>query len=700
MMITQKNNNTFAIHDPLTRLSGIGEKKEKLLSQLGIYDINDLLLHYPRRYEDRRNIKKISTLALGETALIKATVDFVNIPQIQIQRNARIPMKLQVSDGSSKMSIVFFNYKYLKNIFRKGEEFYFYGTVTPDLSSKSMVHPDFEKADENVVDNVSGIVPIYPLTSGITQRYMRGLIKQAENAVGAIPESLPKSLIEKRKLAPIDYAIRNIHFPEEMHALKAARYRLIFEEIFTLILKLSWLRKNNDEDHSGISFNNKSAQAQFLKLLPFSPTNAQSRVIDEIGKDMESTRPMHRLLQGDVGSGKTAVAMAASYNAVSCGYQVAVMVPTEILANQHFEEFKSVFAKCNKEVNIGFLASGLAQKEKTAIKSQLKNGEIDILIGTHAIIESDVIFSKLGLVVTDEQHRFGVNQRLKLKEKGDKSPDVLVMTATPIPRSLALVLYGDLDISIIDEMPPGRKQIDTRFIGGSKRNDAYNFAAKEIEKGRQVYVVAPAIEEKDEEDMTSTLIDMKTAEGLYAELTKKYPKIKMKMIFGSMKTSEKDEIMRLFSLGEIDMLIATVVIEVGINIPNATVMIIENTERFGLAQLHQLRGRVGRGSEKSYCILISDSKSEIAVKRGEAIASTNDGFKIAEMDLELRGPGDMFGIKQHGLPELKIADLAKHVKIVSEASGDVKKLFNEDPTLKKKENAILKGKLTNVEIVG
>jgi ATP-dependent DNA helicase RecG len=734
------------LSQPITVLAGVGSKRAVCLKVLGVETVGDLLHHYPRRYEDRRNVRRIADLCPngGESILIRARIESVSIPSYSARKHPRAPMKVRAVDGNDAIQLIFFNFQYLKDAFEIGREYLFYGSVRCESGALTMVHPDFELADGKNAGSGFGIVPVYGLTAGIVQKYLRGLVRQALDLVGCLDadstgastidniEILPDSVARRNRLAPAGYALAHIHFPANEQAFRSAQYRLIFEELFLLQAGLLRLRKRQLRDVDGIAFAEFSVD-EFSARLPFAMTDAQKRATGEIFGDMERPVAMHRLLQGDVGSGKTAVAMAACFKAAKSGYQSVLMAPTEILAAQHHVEFARILCREPAQtdcvcLHVGFLAAGLPPKEKASVKELLKTGKIDILIGTHAVIEQDVVFARLGLVVTDEQHRFGVNQRLRLQEKG-AAPDVLVMTATPIPRTLAMILYGDLDVSVLDEMPPGRKLVTTRFVGSEKRGQVYDFAERQMRKGRQIFVVASQIEEDESgksnnDDHSETEerggagrpktgmplaanesasragaspyvpeTDLRSAEGLAAELRSRFPEFRVGMLHGAMKQAEKDRVMRDFVGKTIDMLICTVVIEVGINVPNATMMIVENAERFGLAQLHQLRGRVGRGADKSFCVLISDSRSELARKRGETLEATNDGFRIAEMDLELRGPGDLFGVRQHGLPELKIADLAKHLRVVRIVNREATALFQDDPLLEAPENARLRGAL-------
>ena len=681
------------MNDPVTILPGVGKKRAETLARLDIETVEDLLRHYPKRYEDRRRALLISELKNGVAALTRVRVHrIIKAPGFVRGGGAkRIPMKVYCRDDSGELTLLFFNARWLSGAFNIGAEYWIYGIPRRDLAGVFMAHPEFDlitSGDEVKGDgNGAGIIPVYPLTEGISQKYLRSLIKLALPAAENAKENLPEKIIKERRLAPLSFALKNIHYPDDEHALNAARYRLVYEELFLLQYRLLKARAGADEDGGLLRDARNDADSGLVRdalndiygLFPFELTGAQKRSIEEIYSDMTGTVPMRRLLQGDVGSGKTAVASAVAFMAAKNGYQTAIMAPTEILAVQHYQELNKIFQ--NTSVNVGLLTSGLPPAQKREVKENITSGAAHIVIGTHALIEPDITFENLGLVVTDEQHRFGVRQRLALKEKG-KAPDTLVMTATPIPRTLAMMLYADLDVSLLDEMPPGRKTVKTRYIDSSKRDAAYEFAEKEMASGRQVYVVAPMIGDEEEdlagEDGDENETGLASAIELTEELKILFPHRSVTMLHGRMKSEQKEEIMRAFAAGDIDLLVSTVVIEVGISIPNAAVMIVENAERFGLAQLHQLRGRVGRGAAKSYCILISDSGTELARKRLETLAYEHDGFKIAELDLALRGPGDLFGVRQHGLPELKIADPVKHMDILMLANSDAKELIKNE----------------------
>ena len=532
------------------------------------------------------------------------------------------------------------------------------------------------------MQNTGRIIPIYPLTYKLSQNQLRKIMEAGIKEVyGNLPESLPNYLLKEYKLEDINNATKHIHFPDEFKDFNIARNRLVFEELLTVQLALLELKNSYNNDIKGIEFSKNAKMSDVINTLPFKLTKAQLRVLEEIDNDMESSKNMNRLLQGDVGSGKTVVAMCAAYKAVKSGYQAAIMAPTAILASQHLENFRDILEDLG--IRCELLISGITKKKKEDILERLKNGEIDILIGTHAIIEDNVIFKNLGLVVTDEQHRFGVKQRTKIAEKGE-NPDVLVMTATPIPRTLALILYGDLDISIIDELPPNRKKIETFAVNKSMTDRVNNFIRKQLEEGRQAYIVCPLVEENEE-------MDLKSVEKIYETYSKEvFPDYKVDFIHGKMKQKDKDSIMERFKNKEIDVLVSTTVIEVGVDVPNSNIMIIENAERFGLAQLHQLRGRVGRGKYQSYCILKFEGKSDNVRKRMKVMCDTNDGFIISEKDLELRGSGDFFGTMQHGLPEFKIANLFEDVGILKLVQSVATKILLDDPKLEKQENKLLK----------
>ena len=659
-------------------VKGIGPKKASKLNKLGIFTINDLIYYFPRQYEDRNKLKKICQLEDKEKATIRAIISSI---ETSTPRKGLSITKLSVRDETGFAKLVFFNQDYIVKSFKSGDTILVFGKVKKDFNGVELSSCEVEQMSNNP-KSTCGIMPIYPLTYGLTNKELMGIIKIIfTNEQIVVKEYLPKRIIEKYKLCSIDYAIKNLHNPTNKESLKIALYRMVFEEFLILQLGL-FLFKNGVVEKDGINFNRHDKLKAILDSLPFKLTNAQNRAFNEILDDMASNKVMNRLVQGDVGSGKTVVALLSLANCVLNGYQGALMAPTEILAEQHYISLNETLSQFG--MNIGLLVGSLTKKQKENILEKVKNKEIDILIGTHALIEDKVEFNNLGIVITDEQHRFGVRQRNKLSEKG-YNPDILVMTATPIPRTLALILYGDLDISIIDELPPGRQPIETIAVYKDKRDKAYNsLVREEVEKGRQVYIVCPLVEE-------SEAIEAKSAVELVEELRSEYfSDLRLGLLHGKMKPSEKDEIMKSFKNRELDILVSTTVIEVGVNVPNATLMIIENAERFGLAQLHQLRGRVGRGKHKSYCILIYSSKSEVCSQRMGIMEETTDGFKISEKDLEIRGPGEFFGTRQHGLPELRVANIFKHMKILKLAQQEARYIISEDLKLQNYENKKLK----------
>ena len=588
--------------------------------------------------------------------------------------------RLLVRDETDSCLITWFNQPYLKDKFVVGNKYKFFGKVSRKGGKVTFNSPVFDTEEKS--QNTGRIIPIYPLTFNLSQNQLRKIMESGIKEVyGNLKETLPDYLLKEYNLEDINNATKHIHFPDEFKDFNIARNRLVFEELLSVQLALLELKNSYNNDIKGIEFSKDAKMSDVINTLPFKLTKAQLRVLEEIDRDMESSKNMNRLLQGDVGSGKTVVAMCGAYKAVKSGYQVAIMAPTAILATQHLENFKGILE--NLGIRCELLISGITKKKKEDILERLKNGEIDILIGTHALIEDNVIFKNLGLVVTDEQHRFGVKQRTKIAEKGE-NPDVLVMTATPIPRTLALILYGDLDISIIDELPPNRKKIETFAVNKNMTNRVNAFIKKQIDEGRQAYIVCPLVEENEE-------MDLKSVEKIYDTYSKEvFPGYRVEYIHGKMKPKEKDDIMERFKKHEIDILISTTVIEVGVDVPNSNIMVIENAERFGLAQLHQLRGRVGRGDYQSYCILKFEGKSETVRKRMKVMCETNDGFVISEKDLELRGSGDFFGTMQHGLPEFKIANLFQDVDMLKMVQSVAMKILLDDSKLEKPENILLK----------
>lgn len=664
-------------------IKGVGPERVKSLNKLGIYTLEDLITYYPRTYEDRSKVKKMDELENGEEGLIEA-ICVSRISEIRIRKNMTI-YKLIVRDETATCEITWFNMPYLKTKFKIGNRYKFFGKVKRTASKIEMNSPIFEEAENSI--NTGKIIPIYPSIYELTQNTLKNIMNNGIKMVyGNLGETLPEYLLKEYNLIDINKAIKNIHFPENFEEYNKARQRLVFEELLILQLALLKLKNNYAVDETGIAFNKNVHMSDVINTLPFKLTRAQTKVLEEIDSDMESAKPMNRLLQGDVGCGKTAVSIIASYKAVKSGYQVAIMAPTAILAKQHLENFRKMLGQFN--INCELLVSGLTKKQKEDILERLKAGEIDILIGTHALLEDNVEFKKLGFVVTDEQHRFGVRQRAKISSKGT-NPDVLVMTATPIPRTLALILYGDLDISIINELPPNRQKIDTFAVRQNMEDRVNNFIKTQINEGRQAYIVCPLVEENEEIEAKSVL---ELAEKYKNQTFKEY---KVEYMHGKLKPAEKDAIMEDFKNGEIDILISTTVIEVGVDVPNANIMIIENAERFGLATLHQLRGRVGRGKYKSYCILKYKGKSDVIKQRMEIMTKTNDGFVVSEKDLELRGSGEFFGTKQHGIPEFKIANLFEDIETLKSVQSVAIKIIEEDSKLESEKNARLKKQVNN-----
>lgn len=658
-------------------VKGVGPNRAQLLNKLGIFILKDLITYYPRTYEDRSKPKAIAECINGEEVLIEV-IACGKVSEVRLR--GKTMQRLLVRDETASCTITWFNQSYLKNKFEIGQKYKFYGKITNNFGKFTMTSPVYDENNKNF--NTGKIIPLYPLTYQLSQNVIRRIIENGLAEVeGKLQETLPNYLLEEYNLERINEATKQIHFPNELKDFAIARKRFVFEELLSTQLALLQLKNNYTNDEKGIQFDKNAKMSDVINQLPFQLTKAQLRVLEEIDNNMEADTPMNRLLQGDVGSGKTVVAMCAAYKAVKSGYQAAIMAPTAILATQHLENFQTILEELGLKCEL--LISGISKKKKEQLLERLANGEIDILIGTHAMLEENVVFKNLGLVVTDEQHRFGVKQRSKIAGKGN-NPDVLVMTATPIPRTLALILYGDLDISIIDELPPNRKKIETFAVNKKMTKRVNGFIEQQIKEGRQAYIVCPLVEENEE-------LDLKSVEALYETYQKDiFPQYKVEYIHGKMRTKQKDEIMERFKLGQIDILISTTVIEVGVDVPNSNIMVIENAERFGLAQLHQLRGRVGRGDYQSYCILKYEGRSETMKERMKVMCATGDGFIISEKDLELRGAGDFFGTMQHGLPEFKIANLFEDMPILKSVQAIAIKILQEDPRLEKEKNVLLK----------
>lgn len=664
-------------------LKGIGPAKYKRFQKMGIHTIEDILYAFPREYEDRRHIDSIKGLKNEDKVSLKVTV-CGDVEKVAVKRNFNI-YKVPIRDTTGTAYGIFYNTPFVQNTFSIGQQIYLNGKVKIAFGEIQILHPEYEFVSNKERKLFERILPVYSLTEGLSQNDFIGIQSQVLHSYADfIDEYLPQDTIQRNRLCDIHYAIRNIHFPQSPQHLKVAKYRLVFEELLILQLGLSLTKNKLMVEQEGIKFDRKPELYRLIEALPYRLTNAQKKVLTEIENDMEQSKTMNRLVQGDVGSGKTVIALIALYKAILNGYQGALMAPTEILAEQHLHSAKESLEPLG--VNIALLSGSIPKKKKEEILRKIESGEINLIIGTHAIIQQTVTFHKLGIAITDEQHRFGVRQRAVLSSKG-WNPDILVMTATPIPRTLALILYGDLDISTIDELPPGRKKIKTICMQQERRQTAYDFAKGQILDGRQVYIVCPLIEESES-------IEAKSALDIFEEVTNLYLKdFRIGLLHGKMKGQEKESVMAEFKSGQLDVLVSTTVIEVGVNVPNASVMIIENSERFGLAQLHQLRGRVGRGVHQSYCVLISSGKNNRTKERMQVMEQSENGFVIAEKDLELRGPGDFFGTRQHGIPELRIANLFKHVQVLKHAQKEAAILLEEDTTLCLEKNKVLKNKL-------
>ena len=642
-------------------LKGVGEKTARLYNKLGIFTVDDLIRHYPRKYLDYGNTVSVKDAPPDTPVFIKATM-ITPVKESMIRKGLTL-YKCNFSDGETVIRVTIFNNKYLAKALRTFDDYILYGKVEKTFTSASMSSPQIERADKAEVH------PVYPTTEKLSVKAISNSVRNALALVGKIPETLSDDILKKYDLVSLDFATRQIHFPSDEKNIEPARHRLIFDELLTLQLGLLKLK---EKDVKGNSCKiKKDFTNEFYSLLSFTPTGAQQRAVADCIEDMQSDRMMNRLIQGDVGSGKTAVAGAVIYTVIKNGAQAALMAPTEILATQHFESFKKLFA--STDVRVALLTGSVKAGEKKEIKRALCNGEIDLIVGTHALIQNDVEFENLGLVCTDEQHRFGVQQRANLAMKGD-NPHLMVMSATPIPRTLGLIIYGDLDISLLDELPPGRQEIRTDVVTSAYHKRIYKFIRDAVDRGEQAYIVCSLVDEGE-----SDLISAKE----YADNLAKneFVGYSVGLLHGKMKPAEKDKVMQSFAEGETQILVSTTVVEVGVDVPNATIMLIENADRFGLSQLHQLRGRVGRGKNKSYCILVSDNKSDSSRERLQVMKHTSNGFDIADYDLKSRGPGDFFGKRQHGLPDLKIADMLEDTETLRQCRECALKMLESDPRL-------------------
>ena len=655
-----------ALDDSIQFVKGIGPKKAKLLAKLHIRTLRDALETYPRDYEDRTVLTRIADIGAEDKYAIRAVVG--TEPRVSRIRKGLTLVKCAIFDESGSLNVTWFNNPYAASLLRVGQEYVFYGRVQGFGRGRSLISPQAEKIAPDA-DHPGRIVPVYPLTAGLTQRDLERVTDAALAAVpGDWPDPLPELLRAKYRLPDAADALAAIHRPQSAQDVAAARRRMVFEELFLLCCGLQQLKERRKAD-AGIVFS-AGGLAAYLDALPFAPTGAQRRAIEEIAADCVSGRPMNRLVQGDVGSGKTVVAAALCALAAQNGWQAAFMAPTEILAAQHAETLSPLLEKLG--ISCTLLTGSMTAAQKRAALAAIETGAAQVVIGTHALIQQGVTFHRLGAVVADEQHRFGVAQRAALSAKGE-TPHVLVMSATPIPRTLALILYGDLDVSVLDELPPGRQPVETYAVGQNMRRRITAFIDKQVEAGGQVYVVCPLVEEGE--------LELKSAEQHAKDLQQALPHRRVAVLHGRMKNADKEQVMRAFAAREYDILVATTVIEVGVDVPNANLMVVEDADRFGLSQLHQLRGRVGRGARQSYCIFFGADKGEAARERLKILCRTNDGFEVARADLAQRGPGDFFGRRQHGLPALHVADLAADLALMQSAREEAEDILRHDPTL-------------------
>ena len=674
----------YTLETEVQYVKGVGDKLAQVLSKLNLYTLGDLLFHLPRRYEDRRHFRKIAHARIGEAVTVSGklvTVDNVKVRNLTLT-------KAYLDDGSGVLELVWYNQPYMKDTLNKlrNSQIVAYGIIKESPYGLQMETPEWEDlpdgADPDSLLSVNRIVPIYPLTEGIRQKRMRQIIWNAVQYAHLAPEILPRSVRERLGLMPIQQAIAQIHFPDSEQAIDPARQRLVFEEFFLMQLGVGMQRlRTRQERGIAMRIDADRLNEMLHRLVPFELTNAQKRVIREIWSDMAQPHPMNRLLQGDVGSGKTIVAAAAMLAAIDNQYQAAMMAPTEILAEQHYINLHRLFQPLG--ISVELLVGRLSNKQRQQARERIATGRGMVAVGTHALIQEGVEFARLGLAIVDEQHRFGVLQRAALRDKG-VMPHVLVMTATPIPRTLTLTLYGELDVSIIDELPPGRKPVRTHWKTPEERLKVYAGVRKLVEQGRQAYVICPLIDESDK-------LQVRAAEQMAEHLQKDvFPDLRVGLLHGRMKPAEKEAVMDAFRAGELQILVSTTVIEVGVDVPNAAAIVIEDADRFGLAQLHQLRGRVGRSEHQSYCVLIANPKSDDGQRRMDIMTRTNNGFLIAEEDLRIRGPGEIYGTRQSGMPSFRVADLVKDMRLLEVARQEAFHLLEHDPDLSRPEHAALR----------
>ena len=666
--------------DPITILKGVGPTKAKQFATLGIFTLEDLICHFPRAYEDRTQLVTISQLQPDVPACFRAVV--MSTPRTAHIRKGLDVTKVTVADHSGRLNLTFFNQKFTTDRLIYGNEYIFYGAVSGDFIGYNMTSPVFEELSSAPI-LTRRVLPIYPLTAGLSNASILKAVQQALALCDPPAEILPESIRQKYNILPAHRAYHAIHQPQTMQEAELAKRRLIFEEFFVFSAGLSLMRAAR-AGKKAVPYKNLSLDS-FYKLLPFTLTGAQNRAINEIIADLQKGVPMNRLVQGDVGSGKTMVAAAAAVLAIQNGQQAALMAPTEILAEQHYNSLSKLLAPLN--IRVTLLTGSLTPKNKQLVRQTIQQGDTDLIIGTHALVTDATVFHNLGLVIADEQHRFGVAQRSKLAEKG-ADPHLLVMSATPIPRTLALILYGDLDVSIVDELPPGRQKVETFLVNESYRTRLNNFIRKQVQEGHQCFVVCPAVDESEGLDLTAATAWAETLQ------TTVFPDLRVSLLHGQMKGSEKEDIMSTFAAGGADVLVATTVIEVGVDVPNATLMVIEDADRFGLSQLHQLRGRVGRGSAKSYCVLLSQTKNPETKGRLKAFCATTDGFKIAEEDLKMRGPGDFFGARQSGMPVFRVANLSCDLQTLKTAQQASVEWIEKEGTADTPEGIALRSRIS------